>query len=428
MQEAFLHFLWQYQNFTDFQLKTTEGQSVKVLKIGFLNSNAGPDFLDARLLINDIEWVGHVEIHLKASDWFVHGHQQNPAYQNVILHAVWEADKPILHPDGSAIPTLLLQPIANLDLINRFENLVQNPNPIACASQFGTIDQIHKLSMLDKALITRLEQKAELVHQLLATTQNDWEETTYRLLAKNFGFKINADTFLKLAERLPLKILQKHRNNLQQIEALVFGVAGFLEENEQADEYWLGLKNEFAFLKAKYQLTDKILGKFEWKFLRLRPANFPTVRLAQFAKLIEQMSSLFSVFINTESSKAINQSLKVSQSAYWKDHFVFGKATDKVPSMGKSSVENLIINTVVPLLVAYSQSQDNPDFLDKAIELLENCPAEENFITNIWNDLGLKVKNAHDSQALIQQYNMMCTPKKCLRCNVGIALLRQDER
>ncbi len=425
MQESFLHFLWQFQNFSHKNLQTTDSQSISIINAGFLNSNAGPDFLNARIIINQIEWIGSVEIHLKSSDWLQHNHQQNLAYENVILHVVWQADKAIHRQDGSIIPTLVLKDLTDDALIKNYNQLIENQDIIPCARQFEGVDSIKKLSMLDKAIMQRLEQKAKIVHEFLEENNQDWEEVTYRLLAKNFGFKLNAEPFLKLAENLPLKILQKHKNNLLQLEALMFGVAGFLEKTEIPDQYWQSLKQEFDFLKAKYQLGNKVLNLHEWKFMRLRPSNFPTVKIAQFAVLIAQESNLFSVFINLNDPKSLQKNLKISQSKYWKEHYVFGKLSDNVPSLGKDAVQNIVINTAVPLLVAYAQNQDNQDFIDKAIGHLENCPAEQNHITTIWKDLGLKISNAFDSQALIQQYNQFCLPKKCLNCTIGVSILRE---
>jgi hypothetical protein len=282
--------------------------------------------------------------------------------------------------------------------------------------------------MLDKVLMKRLQDKSLIVSYFLEENKQDWEETTYQLLAKNFGFKLNAEPFLSLSKNLPLKILQKHRDNLGQIEALIFGVAGFLkdENNETAwDDYRKNLRKEFQFLASKYQLQDKILGQHEWKYLRLRPANFPTVRLAQFARFIHENANLFSVLIHLENVKSLANILKVKQSEYWTEHYVFGKKTEgKVPTLGNASVENVVINTVVPLLVAYANQKDNRDYLEKAIRLLEEISAEENNITKHWQSMGLKIKSAFDSQASIEWYNHFCLAKKCLECNVGVDILR----
>lgn len=428
MNESFLHFLWQFQNFDKSNLQTTDNEVVETIKIGRLNADAGADFQDARIIIGEVEWAGSVEIHLKSSDWDIHKHQFDTSYQNVILHVVWEDDKPILRKDGTKIPTITLCERADKNLLRKYEAMMESKAEMPCQNQFMAVDDIKKLSMLDKVLMKRLQDKSLIVSYFLEENKQDWEETTYQLLAKNFGFKLNAEPFLSLSKNLPLKILQKHRDNLGQIEALIFGVAGFLkdENNETAwDDYRKNLRKEFQFLASKYQLQDKILGQHEWKYLRLRPANFPTVRLAQFARFIHENANLFSVLIHLENVKSLANILKVKQSEYWTEHYVFGKkAEGKVPTLGNASVENVVINTVVPLLVAYANQKDNRDYLEKAIRLLEEISAEENNITKHWQSMGLKIKSAFDSQASIEWHNHFCLAKKCLECNVGVDILR----
>jgi adenosyl cobinamide kinase/adenosyl cobinamide phosphate guanylyltransferase len=260
---------------------------------------------------------------------------------------------------------------------------------------------------------------------MLERNHQDWEETAYQLLAQNFGFKINAEPMLRLAQGLPLKILQKHRDNLTQMEALLLGQSGMLPAIENADKYVDILRREYDFLSAKYSLKSQQLRAHEWKFLRLRPANFPTVRLAQLATLVQRQPSLFSLFIHAETLKMLQNALRVEQSGYWQKHYQFQKeATGKVPALGKTSVENIIVNTVVPLLVAYSEAKDSRLFLDKALELLEQLPAEQNHITEMWEGLELKTKTAFDSQGVIELYNNFCSEKRCLNCGIGTALLK----
>jgi hypothetical protein len=430
MSESYLHFLYQFQYFDKTHLETTDNELVRIIKIGRLNADSGADFQDARIVVGEVEWAGSVEIHLKSSDWDIHKHQNDTAYQNVILHLVWEDDKPILRKDGTKIPTLTLRERADKNLLRKYQAMMESNAEMPCQNQFMEVDDIKKLSMLDKVLMKRLEDKSLIIHQFLQENNADWEETTYQVLAKNFGFKLNSAPFLSLAKNLPLKILQKHRDNLSQIEALIFGVAGFLnnENNdlEKWDEYRLNLRKEFQFLASKYQLQDKILGQHEWKYLRLRPANFPTVRLAQFARFIHENANLFSVLIYLENVKSLAKILKVKQSDYWIEHYVFGKKSEgKVPTFGNASVENVVINTVVPLLVSYANQKDNREYLEKAIRLLEELRAEENSITNHWKSMGLSIKSAFDSQASIEWHNHFCLAKKCLNCNVGVDILRR---
>lgn len=424
MQESFLHFVWQFQKFDASALLSTNHESIQVLKIGRLNTDAGADFQDARIVIDSVEWAGSVEIHLKSSDWNLHAHQTDASYENVILHVVWQDDQPIVRHDGSPIPTLVLAPRTDKKLLTKYQALLQNKQQMPCQEQFKAVDDIQKISMLDTTLMQRLQLKAGIAQEYLTQNQRDWEQTTYQLLARNFGFKLNAEPFAKISQLLPLKILQKHRDNPKQIEAMIFGVAGFLVQ-EPLDEYQAMLKKEFQFLSAKYQLHTSILGQHEWKYLRLRPANFPTVRLAQFAALVVQNANLFSIFLHLNNLKNFGQLLKVKQSDYWCNHYVFGKETHhQVPVMGNDSVVNIIINTVVPLLVTYANEKDNRQYLAKAIELLEELPAENNTITKHWQMMGIPMKTAFDSQAGIEWFNNFCKEKKCLNCRVGTAILQ----
>ncbi|MFN8357963.1 MAG: DUF2851 family protein [Spirosomataceae bacterium] len=424
IQESFLHYLWQFQQFDRTELRTVQGEALQILQVGRLNTHAGADFVEARLLIGGIEWAGNVEMHLRSSDWNAHAHSQDTAYENVILHVVWEHNQAIYRADGSEIPTLTLHNRTSVHLIAKYKHLIDNQLVIPCASQFELVSEVTKLSMLDKALMQRLEEKAAWVQQCWEANQHDWEETAYQVLARNFGFKLNAEPFLRLAQQVPLKALQKHRDQANQVEALLFGTAGYLGE-APTDDYHATLQKEFQFLSAKYQLKDKVLGKHQWKFLRLRPANFPTIRLSQLAALLRQQQSLFSLFVHTDGLAQLIESLRVSQLPYWQQHYLFGKkAEGKVASLGKSSVQNLIINTAIPLLVAYSQQQGNRQWLDKAISYLEQLPGEQNHITALWEGLGLKTRTAFDSQAVIELYNHFCTPRRCLQCGIGVALLK----
>ena len=425
MSEDFLYFLWQFQYFEKTNLQTSAGEALQILSVGQRNTNAGPDFLNGRVLIDGLEWVGNVEMHLRSSDWHRHTHTHDRAYDSVVLHVVWENDETIQRPDGTCVPTLALKPLTSRQLLYQYRNLVESKEVIPCANQFSAVAEIQKRVMLDRVLMQRLQRKAEVVHEMLIRNQQDWEETAYQLLAQNFGFKINAEPMLRLAQGLPLKVLQKHRDNLTQVEALILGQSGLLPEIETTDEYVHTLGREYDFLATKYSLKSHQLLAHEWKFLRLRPANFPTVRLAQLAALVQRQPSLFSLFIHTENLKTLEDTLRVKQSLYWQKHYQFLKeAAGKVPVLGKGSVENIVVNTVVPLLVAYSEAKDNRAFLEKAMELLEQLPSEQNHITDMWTSLGLKSKTSFDSQAVIELYNHFCLEKRCLNCSIGTALLK----
>jgi hypothetical protein len=276
--------------------------------------------------------------------------------------------------------------------------------------------------MMERALMQRLEDKASLVNELLKLNQGDWEETCYQLLAKNFGFKVNSDPFYQLARSLPYKIIQK-QSSLLQVEALLFGQGGMLETKTK-DEYITSLFKEYKLLAQKYQLKEYRLNPAQWRFLRLRPANFPTVRIAQFAALLYSTKNIFSQLVCEASGSSIQKLLEVDQSAYWCDHYRFGKRAGSVPTIGESSIQNIIINTVAPLLVAYGKYKDEQSYVDKAVELLQQLPSEQNKITRTWDSLGLKVKTAFDSQSLIELFNNFCQKRQCLNCSVGISILK----
>ncbi|MFY0653122.1 MAG: DUF2851 family protein [Cyclobacteriaceae bacterium] len=423
MQESFLHYIWQFQQFDKAKLLTTEGEEVQIYSTGTHNSNAGPDFENAKVRIGNIDWHGQVEIHTSSSYWQLHGHQKDAAYENVILHVVWQEDEPIFNSDKKRIPTIELKNRISEDLLKRCNELINSPDVIPCSSQIAMLKSMERVAMQEQAGIERLQDKSQFVFDLLHKNKGNWEETAYQLVAKNYGFKINSESFLRLAENLPLKILKKHSGNLMQVEALLFGMAGFLDETPK-DHYHLILMNEYAFLAKKYSLEGNELHHSNWKYLRLRPGNFPSVRLAQLAAFINSNAHVFDCFLN---AKSIKQAVKLQQhkvSDYWQSHYSFGSETDrKLKSIGLASIENLIINTTAPLLAAYAQHVDDQKFMDQAIDLLTGIKNEKNKIITQWEGLGLKSQNAFESQALIQLYNTYCLKKKCLSCKIGVALI-----
>lgn len=423
MQEAFLHFIWQYQYFDKNDLCTTEGNPIEVYDQGFLQRDAGPDFSQCRIKIGELEWGGHVEIHVKSSAWVQHHHHEDKAYDNVILHVVWDNDLEIHRTDGTLLPVLELKNRTDLTLLKRYRKLINQPTPILCEHQYDSVSSIVKLSMWDKVLMNRLERKAEEVTLLYGQLENDWEDTAYRLLGKSFGFKINADTFLLLVKSLPLKYIHKHANNLLQVEALLFGQAGFLEEAD-GDVYFLSLRKEYMFLSKKYQLAESKLDQHQWKFMRLRPANFPTIRIAQLATIFVNLKHVFSLILNTNSSKELRQLFSQPTSEYWNTHYHFGKQSkNRTKKIGKPSVENIIINTVVPILVAYGRKYQEQHYVDRAVAFLQQLKPETNRITRIWSSLDQPIKSAFDSQAGIELHNEYCLSRRCLSCNIGVDLL-----
>lgn len=423
MQESFLHYIWQQQYFNKQDLLTTEGEPIQVLHPGNRNTHAGPDFFNARLRIGDLEWVGSVEIHINASGWMHHRHDVDPAYENVILHVVWKNDKPVKRRDDTILSAIELNHRVDEQLLLSGYRLINSPDTIPCAALLSNVPEVVKMSALDNALLERLENKANDVLAMLQRNGNDWEETCYQLLCKNFGFKVNAEPFLQLAHSLPYRTLLKHADNLLQLEALLFGQAGLLEEKKE-DEYYNFLVREYSFLSHKYQLSAKKLSKAQWRFLRLRPANFPTIRLAQLASLIHHQKNIFSKIISL-SSQELKPIFAVKQSDYWLRHYQFFKKTqDTIAGLGAASIENIIINTVVPLLTAYSKAKDESIFIERAIEVLHQTPAESNTITKQWVTLGINVKSAFDSQALLGLHSNFCLRKKCLECKIGASLIK----
>ncbi|MEO9871594.1 DUF2851 family protein [Ekhidna sp.] len=420
MDELFLHYIWKYQKFNLTDLSVSDGQSLKVFYQGNHNQDSGPDFAEARIKIGSIEWAGQVEIHINSSDWIHHKHQNDPAYKNVILHVVWTNDQEILI-EGQPIPTLELKSIIDLDLIEKYKRHIQSTNEILCSDQFSSVPQLTKSSMLDRVLVERLMEKSDRILHRLKENKNDWEEVTYKTLAENFGFSTNKEAFKRLTDLLSFSVLKKILPKALETEALIFGQSGFLEG--EGDDYKKKLRSEYDFISKKFQLPDTMV-QAQWKFGKLRPDNFPTVRLSQFASLLHKHSQLFTFLTQTESMDVLKKKLVVSVSSYWQDHYDFGKPRKKpIETIGISSFENILINTVAPLLAAYSKYTDEQKFIDRAVELLESLSPESNRITRKWEPLDQKAKNAFESQAQIHLFKNYCQKKRCLQCNVGVKIL-----
>jgi len=417
MREDFLHYLWRMKRFDLFALQTTQGEKITIQKFGTHNHHAGPDFLDARVVIDETLWAGNVEIHVNASEWNAHGHQTDKAYDNVILHVVLEEDKPIFRRSGQRIPCLELRRRVPPNLHKTYLKLQNNEHWIPCQYHFYAVPDMTKSLWLDRMLVERLERKTQDVAIVLQQNKNNWEETFYRFLAKNFGVKVNAFPFEMLAQSLPLLTLAKHKNSQFQIEALLFGQAGLLEE-EFVDDYPNQLKKEYSFLKKKHDLSP--IPTQSWRFLRMRPANFPTIRLAQFATLISQSVHLFSKILEAETVKEIEGLFVVSLSDYWQDHYVFDKPSEsRNKTLGRSTIHLFIINTIAPFLFLYGQHQGEEQYKDKALQLLENLKAEQNKVIRNWQALGISPDSAYQSQALLQLKKHYCDQRRCLSCAIG---------
>jgi hypothetical protein len=424
MQEALLHYIWEFQYFDHADLKTSAGEQITIFHPGFRNTHAGPDFSNARIKIGEIEWIGNVEIHIYSSGWRAHKHHIDGAYENVVLHVVWAEDEKVTRMDGTVVPTLQLQNRVDEGLMLKYNTIVLNPQPIPCGSTIPQVRQITRYSMLDKALSERLQKKSNEVSKILDETHNDWEETCYRILLSNFGFKVNAQPMMELAKALPYKIVMKHVDKITQVEALLFGQAGMLDDTHK-DSYFVLLKREYSLLSHKFDLEHNKLNKAIWKFLRLRPANFPTVRIAQVAALLHTHQNIFSKLLSATGLAELQRVFSVDVSEYWKHHYLFDKYMQEgVSSLGKSSIENVIVNTVVVLLVAYGKLKDDQSIVDRAVEILQSIKPEENIILKKWSALGVRAANAFDSQALIELHNSYCMKKRCLDCTIGSSLIR----
>jgi len=424
LTESFLHYLWQFQYFDKKGLVTTTGEPITILNQGILNTDAGPDFSQVKIKIGAIDWAGSVEIHIQSSGWYEHKHHEDAAYENVVLHVVWEENKPVQRKDGTRLPTLELKDRADKILQKSYQKLVTNTAVIPCQSVFENVNAVTRHSMIDKAAMIRLEEKSKQVLKLLEANQGDWEETVYQLLALGFGFKVNKDPFLQLAKALPYKLIRKHRAKVEQVEALLFGQAGFLMAKTK-DEYLAQLYNEFEFLTKKYNLTQNQLHPSQWKFLRLRPANFPSLRIAQFAALLSIKENIFSTLLEIENYRDLESLFRVQTSPYWKQHYRFSKpVSGAVPELGTDSREVLLINTVIPILIAYGQSRDDWSYVDRAVQFLQQIPAEKNKITRTWQQLNCVATNAFETQGLIELYNNFCQRRACLNCTIGSAILK----
>ncbi len=421
MPEEFLQHIWQNRLFYSEELKTDNGEHLEILNQGKHNSDSGPDFFNAKIKIEETIWVGNIEIHKKASDWHKHNHQNDKAYNNVILHVVENNDIAITRSNGKTIPTLVLN-YPEL-LRNNYRNLLDANTWIACEEQFHKIDPIVLQLGFNRLMIERLENKTEEILLRLQHNNNDWNETFFQMLARMFGFKVNAIPFELLAKSLPIKILAKHKNNLFQLEALLFGNSGMLNNQLLGDDYYLRLREEYSFLYKKYQL--KAIETHLWKFMRLRPVNFPTVRISQLAALIHCSHGLFSKIIDIESIEKLKELFRVKASEYWDTHYNFNKASKKTvkKELGETSANILLINVVIPFLFVYGEKQNKPHLKNRALEFLEQLPAESNSIIDKWQMLGIHARSAFESQALLQLKNCYCETKKCLNCHIGVKLV-----
>ncbi len=422
--EELLHFVWQFRLYGAEPLQTTTGEIIQVIQLGTLNKNAGPDFNNAKLVIGDTTWVGNVEIHLKSSDWLLHQHQLDNAYENVILHVVYDDDTKIYRKDGTLLPALVLKNRFPASLANNYEALITAANNFPCEKQIHEIDDFLIKGFLSRVLVERLEDKSAEVYEKLKELKNDWDEAFYHFMARNFGFKVNAVPMEMLARSLPQQLFAKHKDQPLQIEALIFGQAGFLDQKFK-DEYPKQLQAEYHFLQKKYGLQPIEVSL--WKFMRMRPQNFPTLRLAQFAALIIDSNHLFSKVLALRDYRNSQQLFeKLPVNPYWQNHYHFNKTAENVGlQLGKGSIDNILINTLSLFLFAFGKAMDQHNYITRCFYILENLPAENNAVVKQYIDAGVRIKDAYQTQALLQLKKTYCNEKKCLNCGIGIKILRQ---
>lgn len=421
MREEFLHFLWKHRLYNQQQMFTQSGKPLRVISPGFQNTDAGPDFSDARIMIGETIWVGNVEIHIKASDWTRHKHDLDKAYNSVILHVVSDCDLQVVTTDGEPIEAFQLtySPI----LLMNYQTLLASDQDIRCQAKLLTYPSINLHFWMNSLMVERLQQKTALIKQDLERSVNNWNEVFYWFLAKSFGFKTNAVPFELLAKALPLKVLAKHRESVFQLEALLFGTAGLLYYPKvENDAYLEKLRMEYSYLQQKYQL--KPIQAHLWKFARMRPLSFPTVRLAQFSMLVHQSYALFSKVIEIDDLVELRKLLLVSTSDYWETHYQFGTPSARhVKRLGRASVNGLLINTIVPFLFVYGSTHGSEKYKERALRFLDELPAEQNSIVSSWSLAGIDATSAEQSQALLQLHKFYCQPKRCLQCSIGVGLV-----
>jgi hypothetical protein len=402
-------------------LKTTQHEHLEIVNVGQHNHNSGPDFFNGQIRIADQLWAGNIEIHIKSSDWFVHGHELDAAYDNVILHVVYEHDTDIFRSDNSTIPTLELKEFINSSLLENYHKLFSSKNKwINCEQDFPEVDEFILKNWQERLYFERLERKSRAIEDLLRASKNDWEAVLFKLLAKNFGLKVNGTAFASIANSMAFSTVRKTSSKLEQFEALLFGQAGLLQK-EISTSYYETLQKEYKFLKQKFQLETQ--GIINVQFFRLRPSNFPTIRLSQLANVYHKEQQLFSKVISAENLKEIYSLFEVSTSPFWKTHYTFDKESKQsTKKVTKSFVDLLLINTILPIKFCYAKQ--NGEAIDETIlEIINAIAAEKNSIVDGFSQLKHKPKSALESQAFIQLKTEYCDKNKCLQCAVGNALL-----
>jgi len=417
--EDILHYIWKFRLFQK-DLKTTGGQIVEVIDVGLPNTNEGPDFFNAKIKIGDKMWAGNIEIHKNSDDWVKHKHHTNKNYNSVILHVVEKATCEVVNELGQTV--LQCEITCPERIKENYEFLIHSNADVPCCNYIGSMSSLHLNSWMNNLLIERLERKSNHIQELLSRYNNSWEDVFYILLSRNFGFGLNSDSFERLALSLPLKYIRKQGDNLIQIEALLFGQSGMLDDMKTDDDYFSLLSKEYSFLRNKYELNP--LESYIFRSLRTRPTAFPQIRIAQLAALLHNSHGLFSKIINCEDLGRIRLMFHINASEYWQTHYTFGTASErKSKYLGDASLDIILINTVAPLLFIYGKSIDSEIHSERALRFLEMLKPEQNSITKRFARLKMPLNNAADSQAMIQLKREYCEMRKCLFCRIGHQLL-----
>jgi hypothetical protein len=421
MREDFLHYLWKFKKFEALNLRTTQNDPIVIIKTGDYLELSGPDFFNAQIKIGSQKWAGNVEIHLKSSDWYIHHHEKDPAYENVILHVVWEHDTEIFSKNNAEIPVLVLKDYVSTEIINNYQSLVSPKSWISCEKQIAEIDGFVFKNWQERLFFDRLERKSKFIYDLLEETNGDWESVLFSLLAKNFGLNTNGNAFLQIAKSIPFSIVRKESFEIENLEALLFGTSGLLDAVKE-DLYFNNLKIRYFYLLHKYQLDKTYTEPLQ--FFKHRPDNFPTIRLSQFAGLYNKHQNLFSKVIMLNSTRDAYRVLSVTTSLYWENHYQFDKESSrKLKPLSRSFIDLLIINTIIPLQFAYSNriGESNTENL---IVFMNEVPPEKNAVIDKFKSFGILVKNAFETQTLLELKSEYCNNKACLRCAIGVGLLK----
>jgi hypothetical protein len=423
MKEDFLHYLWKFKKFDALNLKTSNEEEITIINVGQYLELAGPDFFNAQITIGQQKWAGNVEIHLKSSDWYVHHHEIDSAYENVILHVVWEHDTEIFRSNNTEIPVLELKQYVEKETIDNYQSLVSPKSWIFCEKQLVDIDEFTLKNWQERLFFERLERKSQPIFDLLERTNQDWESVLFCLLAKNFGLNTNGEIFIKIAQSIPFSIVRKESFEIENLEALLFGTAGLLD-SEKEDNYFKDLKFRYYYLLHKYQIEKNSIEPVQ--FFKHRPDNFPTIRLSQLANLYHSQQNLFSKISTLNSLIDIYEVFQVSASDYWLNHYQFDKESPKKKKpLSKSFIDLIIINTIIPLQFAYAKSQGK-EISEDLISLLNEVAPEKNAIVDKFSFFGIKAKSAFETQSLLQLKNEYCNKSKCLECGVGMELLKKN--